>query len=107
MAVVLSDPKVAESGYAVLEDPDGGAHYILVPTKTMAGIDSGELCPMDPLQAIYSILGPNVFYFLSAPMMQLARPRERASLHRTLCHTVQEAAALGARLRELRWKNSA
>jgi TetR/AcrR family transcriptional regulator len=36
------------------------------------GIQSGELCQMDPLQAIYSIFGPNVFYFLSAPMMQLA-----------------------------------
>jgi CDP-diacylglycerol pyrophosphatase len=44
--VVLTDPRVAESGYAILEDPDGGAHYLLVPTKTMAGLDSSEL--LDP-----------------------------------------------------------
>jgi TetR/AcrR family transcriptional regulator len=36
------------------------------------GIRTGELCQMDWLQAIYSIFGANVFYFLSAPMMQLA-----------------------------------
>jgi CDP-diacylglycerol pyrophosphatase len=45
--VVLTDPKEAESGYAVLEDPDGGAHYLLVPTKTMAGIDGSELLDRD------------------------------------------------------------
>jgi CDP-diacylglycerol pyrophosphatase len=44
--VVLTDP-VALSGYATLEDPDGGAHYLLVPTKAMAGIDSGELLDRD------------------------------------------------------------
>jgi TetR/AcrR family transcriptional regulator len=35
------------------------------------GIKKGELCPMDWLQVVYSALGANVFYFLSAPMMQL------------------------------------
>jgi CDP-diacylglycerol pyrophosphatase len=45
--VVLTDPKVADSGYAVLEDPDGGAHYLLVPTKTMSGLDSSELLDRD------------------------------------------------------------
>jgi TetR/AcrR family transcriptional regulator len=38
------------------------------------GIGSGELCEADPLQVMYSIFGANVFYFLSAPMMQLALP---------------------------------
>jgi TetR/AcrR family transcriptional regulator len=38
------------------------------------GIRSGELCEADPLQVMYSIFGANVFYFLSAPMMQLALP---------------------------------
>jgi TetR/AcrR family transcriptional regulator len=38
------------------------------------GIRSGELCEVDPLQVMYSIFGANVFYFLSAPMMQLALP---------------------------------
>jgi TetR/AcrR family transcriptional regulator len=38
------------------------------------GIRTGELCHVDSLQAMYSIFGANVFYFLSAPMMQLALP---------------------------------
>ena len=45
--VVLSDPKAADSGYAILQDPDGGADYLLVPTKTMAGLDSSELLDRD------------------------------------------------------------
>jgi AcrR family transcriptional regulator len=35
------------------------------------GIRSGELIPVEPSQLIYVIMGPNVFYFLSAPMMRL------------------------------------
>jgi CDP-diacylglycerol pyrophosphatase len=42
--VVLADPKNASSGYAVLAV--SGAHYLLVPTRTMAGIESSEL--LDP-----------------------------------------------------------
>jgi TetR/AcrR family transcriptional regulator len=38
------------------------------------GIRTGELCDVDSLQVMYSIFGANVFYFLSAPMMQLALP---------------------------------
>jgi CDP-diacylglycerol pyrophosphatase len=44
--VVLSGEKGSGSGYAILADPDGGAHYLLVPTQTMAGIESSEL--LDP-----------------------------------------------------------
>jgi CDP-diacylglycerol pyrophosphatase len=44
--VVLADVKSSDSGYAVLADPAGGAHYLLIPTQTMAGIESGEL--LDP-----------------------------------------------------------
>lgn len=40
------------------------------------GIESGELCPIDWLQVVYSALGANVFYFLSAPMMRLVLPRD-------------------------------
>jgi TetR/AcrR family transcriptional regulator len=40
------------------------------------GIRTGELCRMDWLQVVYSIFGANVFYFLSAPMMELAMPFE-------------------------------
>jgi len=38
------------------------------------GIRTGELCEFDWLQVVYSMLGANVFYFLSAPMMQFALP---------------------------------
>jgi TetR/AcrR family transcriptional regulator len=47
------------------------------------GIQSGELIPVESSQLIYATLGPNVFYFLSAPMMWLiaeANPLERAAL---------------------------
>jgi TetR/AcrR family transcriptional regulator len=47
------------------------------------GIRSGELCEFDWLQVVYSILGANVFYFLSAPMMQFAlafNPLDRAAI---------------------------
>jgi TetR/AcrR family transcriptional regulator len=38
------------------------------------GIRTGELCETEPLQVMYSMFGANVFYFLSAPLMQLALP---------------------------------
>jgi len=38
------------------------------------GIAAGELCPVDWLQVVYSALGANVFYFLTAPMMRLVLP---------------------------------
>ena len=38
------------------------------------GIRTGELCEMDWMQVVYAMLGANVFYFLSAPMMQLLVP---------------------------------
>jgi len=38
------------------------------------GIKTRELCRMDPLQVMNSIFGANVFYFLSAPMVQSALP---------------------------------
>jgi CDP-diacylglycerol pyrophosphatase len=44
--VFLADPKNGSSGYAVVAAPGGGAHYLLVPTRTMAGIESSEL--LDP-----------------------------------------------------------
>jgi TetR/AcrR family transcriptional regulator len=40
------------------------------------GIESGELCPIDWLQVVYSALGANVFYFLTAPLMRLLLPRD-------------------------------
>ena len=44
--VFLADPKAGQSGYAVLADRKGGAHYLLVPTQTMNGTDGSEL--LDP-----------------------------------------------------------
>jgi CDP-diacylglycerol pyrophosphatase len=44
--IFLPDLKTGRSGYAVLADRKGGAHYLLVPTQTMAGTDSSEL--LDP-----------------------------------------------------------
>ena len=38
------------------------------------GIRSRELCEFDWLQVVYSMFGQNVFFFLSAPMVQLALP---------------------------------
>lgn len=38
------------------------------------GIRTGELCAVDPLQIMYSMFGANVFYFLSAPLMQWELP---------------------------------
>jgi TetR/AcrR family transcriptional regulator len=38
------------------------------------GIKSGELCRMDWLQVVYGVLGANVLYFLSAPMMRMVLP---------------------------------
>lgn len=38
------------------------------------GIRTDELCPVDWLQVVYAMFGANVFYFLSAPMMELALP---------------------------------
>ena len=43
--VVLVDSRT-DSGYAVLADRKGGAHYLLIPVPTMAGIDGSDL--LDP-----------------------------------------------------------
>jgi TetR/AcrR family transcriptional regulator len=40
------------------------------------GIETGELCKVDWLQVLYSALGANIFYFLSAPMMRLVLPSD-------------------------------
>lgn len=49
------------------------------------GVDSGELCDMEPLQIAYSLFGVNASYFMSAPIMRLAasfEPFSPASLDR-------------------------
>jgi CDP-diacylglycerol pyrophosphatase len=44
--VFLADEKFQGSGYAILPDKKGAAHYLLIPTRTMHGVDSDEL--LDP-----------------------------------------------------------
>jgi CDP-diacylglycerol pyrophosphatase len=41
--VHLDDAARAESGYAVLADRKGGAHFLLIPTRTISGIESAAL----------------------------------------------------------------
>jgi TetR/AcrR family transcriptional regulator len=36
------------------------------------GVENGELCPADWLQIVYSTIGANVIFFVSAPMMREA-----------------------------------
>jgi len=40
-------------------------------TVAEEGIRSGELISVEPSQVMYAVFGPNVFYYLSAPMMRL------------------------------------
>lgn len=73
-----------------------------------AGIRSGELRKIDWLQFVYTALGANVFYFLSAPLMQVALSFEplapkalaarRASAIRFLGSTLFADPEHGARL---------
>jgi CDP-diacylglycerol pyrophosphatase len=44
--VFLADAKIDSSGYAILPDRKGAAHYLLIPTQTMRGVESDEL--LDP-----------------------------------------------------------
>jgi CDP-diacylglycerol pyrophosphatase len=44
--VFLTGAQADSSGYALLADPEGGAHYLLIPTQTMTGTDNTEL--LDP-----------------------------------------------------------
>jgi CDP-diacylglycerol pyrophosphatase len=45
-SINLASPQPDSPGYAVLEDPQGGAHYLVVPLQTLSGTDSSEL--LDP-----------------------------------------------------------
>ena len=45
--VVLVEQKSNSSGYAILADAEGGAHYLLIPTQSMTGLDNNELIDPD------------------------------------------------------------
>jgi TetR/AcrR family transcriptional regulator len=75
------------------------------------GIREGELCSADWMQMLCSTLGANVFYFLSAPLVQLVDPehfsdplgpaaiaRRRVSAVEFLGHSLFVDRARGARL---------
>lgn len=73
-----------------------------------AGIRTGELRKIDSLQFVYTALGGNVFYFLSAPLMRVAlafepfSPQALAARRKTalqfLASTLFSDPAHGARL---------
>jgi CDP-diacylglycerol pyrophosphatase len=41
--IELGDPPREDSGYALLADYKGGAHFLLIPTRTITGIESTDL----------------------------------------------------------------
>lgn len=41
-SVTLLDPTPEPAGYAVLADRKGGAHFLLIPTRTISGIESDD-----------------------------------------------------------------
>ncbi|MGA2342958.1 MAG: CDP-diacylglycerol diphosphatase [Steroidobacteraceae bacterium] len=41
--VELADPALKDSGYALLADRKGGAHFLLIPTRRISGIESADL----------------------------------------------------------------
>ncbi len=51
LRVALPDAPGAQNGYAVLADRKGGAHVLVIPTRSISGIESPEL--LDPAAANY------------------------------------------------------
>jgi CDP-diacylglycerol pyrophosphatase len=51
LQVTLPDPGGAHAGYVVLPDRKGGAHFLLIPTRSLTGIESPEL--LDPATTNY------------------------------------------------------
>ncbi len=43
LRVVLPEAQGERNGYAVLADRKGGAHFLVIPTRTISGIESAEL----------------------------------------------------------------
>jgi TetR/AcrR family transcriptional regulator len=62
------------------------------------GIRKRELCKVDVLQVIVSIFGANVFYFLSAPMMQSSLPFNPFDLDALKMRRVAAVEFLGSAL---------
>jgi CDP-diacylglycerol pyrophosphatase len=47
LRIELGDPPREETGYALLADQKGGAHFLLIPTRTITGIESADLLQRD------------------------------------------------------------
>ena len=62
------------------------------------GIRKRELCKVDVLQVLVSIFGANVFYFLSAPMMQSSLPFNPFDLDALKMRRVAAVEYLGSAL---------
>ena len=62
------------------------------------GIRKRELCKVDALHVLYSIFGANVFYFLSAPMMQSFLPFNPFDLDALTMRRVAAVEFLGSAL---------
>jgi TetR/AcrR family transcriptional regulator len=72
-----------ENALALLAEKLFGPLWLRVREVVEAGIREGELIPVDWMQMLYTGLGANVFYFLSAPLIGLAlgfQPLERSAL---------------------------
>jgi len=74
VSVTLPDRARGADGYAVLADIKGGAHYLLIPTRSIGGIESPEL------------RAPGTFNYLEAAWEQ------RRVLKRTVGHPVPREA---------------
>ena len=59
---------IAKKGFAPM--------FARVEAVVREGIGCGELCDVDWMQMVYSVLGANVFYFFSAPVIRFIAPRD-------------------------------
>ncbi|MGA3071964.1 MAG: TetR/AcrR family transcriptional regulator [Terracidiphilus sp.] len=72
-----------ENALVMLAERLFGPLWLRVREVVEQGIREGELIPVDWMQMLYTGLGANVFYFLSAPLIGLAlgfQPLERSAL---------------------------
>jgi CDP-diacylglycerol pyrophosphatase len=89
--VDLEDPARPDAGYAVLADRKGGAHFLLIPTETLSGIESPALAAPGALnyfaaawkarERLASVLGRPVPRDAVGLAVNPPRARSQAQLH--------------------------
>ena len=89
--VHLEDPLRPDSGYAVLADRKGGAHFLLIPTRGITGIESPELLSPDALnyldaawaerERLASVVGQEVPRSAIGLAVNPVRARSQSQLH--------------------------